>query len=83
MEEVTKDKGGAWFFDGNKTYVFINDNGNREGRIFANQLTNPSALWMAKCKRANVSMQSKEAMNLKPSEVVYKLWEHNDAKSNN
>lgn len=76
MQEVVKDKGGTWYFNGGNTYVCLDNNGKMVGRIFPQHLPNPSELWKTKCQRLKIDMQSKEAQSLKPSEAVFKLWEH-------
>lgn len=78
MEFVVNDGKGQWKFDGEKTYCFFEKDGEISGKIFAEFLPNPDTLWRAKLQRANLKLQDKAALNFKPSEVVYKLWEHKE-----
>lgn len=78
MQKIIKDKGGTWHYGGDNTYICLSDNGTLVGRIFSQHLPNPMKLWEAKCNRAGVDIRSKDAQSLKPSETVFKLWEHKD-----
>ncbi len=83
MIKVAKDKGGDWFFIGNKTYVCLNNNKNVIAKIYSCYLPNPIKIWDLKCSIFEVLRNSKEGQSLKPSETIFKLWEHNNANVNN
>lgn len=83
MELVAKDKGGDWHFDGDKTYLCLNANGDVVGRMAAEYVPDPIMLWQGKCAAAGIHISSPEAKLLRSNEVVYKLWEHKNANANN
>lgn len=83
MEFVAKDKGGDWYFDGNKVYWCVNSDGQKVGKIYAEYIPDPVLLWQSKCASAGIHMSSLEAKALKSNDVVYKLWEHKHANANN
>lgn len=76
MQEVVKDKGGTWFFDGDKTYWCKDMKGNVVGKLYKQYIPDPVKLWESKAQAAGVNVRSHEAKILKPNAVVYKLWEH-------
>ena len=82
MEFIVKDKGGDWYFDGDRTYHCINKIGGKVGKIYQEYVPDPVALWQEKCKAADVDMSSQIGKQLRPSNVVQKLWEHKYANAN-
>lgn len=82
MEFVTNDGNGAWQYAGAGVYWFIGQSGKQEGRLKAEFLSNPDALWRSKLKKAGLELKDPKAIDYKPSEVVYKLWEHRNANAN-
>lgn len=83
MSFVAKDKGGDWHFVGDNMYHCINRNGAIVGKIDGQFLPDPIALWQSKCMQKNISIANAGAELLRPNDVVFKLWEHYNAKSNN
>ena len=83
MELVAKDKGGDWYFDGDKTYWCINAKGEKIGKIHAEYIPDPVLLWQSKCEAAGLHISEPRAKQLKSNDVVYKLWEHKNANVHN
>ena len=81
MELVADDKNGKWYFDGDRTYLFMQGD-KVSGRMFIEFVPDPLALWKSKCIAANVDMGSPEAERYKSNDVVYKLWEHKQGVTN-
>lgn len=82
MQFITKDRGGDWHFDGDKTYWCIDAKGNKVGKIYAEYIPDPVKLWKSKCEVAGYHLSTNEAKALKSSQVVHKLWEHKNANTN-
>lgn len=80
MEFITKDPQGAWHFE--KDYILVSHGGDRLARINPKHIPDPMKLWQNKCESVNVSMSSQEGQQLRPINVVFKLWEHMNANLN-
>ena len=52
MELVAKDKGGDWYFDGDKTYWCLNKKKEPVGKIYAEYIPDPIKLWQEKCSQS-------------------------------
>ena len=81
MELVIKDGSGEWFFDGDKTYFLFKD-GQRLTKIYAEYIADPVKLWQSKAELAGIDVQSEAAKKLRPSESIFKLWDHAYANRN-
>ena len=87
MEEVAKDIGGTWYFkpaeDGGKAvYICLDANGDKVGKLYPEHVPDPDTIWERKCKFEEVQPNSHKGKMLKPSQTVYKLWEHVNANFN-
>lgn len=82
MELIAQDIGGKWFFDGGKTYFCKNKQDVVVGKIYAEYVPDPVGIWKSKCEAAGIEFNSQAAQDLKPNDVVFKLWEHKRAKFN-
>lgn len=80
---VAKDKGGDWYHVGNGMYHCLDKSGGLVGKVAGKYLPDPMELWQTKCQQKEVGMQSMEGNILRPNDVVFKLWEHHNAQSNN
>lgn len=80
-EFVVKDKGGDWHYE-EGVYTCINANGKKISKIYAEYLPDPVKIWQSKALAAGVDTGSMEGERLRPSNVVFKLWEHKNANVN-
>jgi len=84
MQEIVKDKGGIWYYNDEKgRYICLDANGDKLATIKPEYIPDPLIIWDNKCKSANVTKESNEGVLLRPSNVVYKLWEHKYANFDN
>ena len=79
---IAKDKGGDWHYDGEGTYWCLTKEKKPLGKIMSEYLPDPYKIWESKCEDAGVTLKSQTGKQLKPNPVVFKLWEHKNAKSN-
>ena len=79
MEHIGKDRGGDWYFDGNKTYFCKDKRGNIVGKIYREYIPDPEKLWASKLQQAGAERNSNDGAMLRPNPIVYKLWEHANA----
>ncbi len=82
MKLVAKDKGGDWYFDGDKTYWRLDSKKKPTGKLYAKYIPDPVKLQESKCKAAGIEITSPEAKLFKTGQVATKLWEHHSANIN-
>lgn len=76
---VAKDKGGDWYYVGDDMYHCIDKNGKIVGKIKKEYIPDPNDIWFKRCKEQELSTACFASKALKPSRVVYDLWEHANA----
>ena len=79
---VAEDKGGDWHFVGNGMYHCLDRKGTIVGRIASKHVPDPYAIWQNRCADKQIVPNSSEGKQLKPNDVVFKLWEHVNANTN-
>jgi hypothetical protein len=73
---------GDWYFDGVRTYLQLDADGKRTSKIYAEYVADPVLLWQSKAQQAGVDMDSDAGRQLRPSSLVFALWEHRNANFN-
>lgn len=82
MEFVCKDISGNWYFDGARTYWCLDSDKKPVGKLYAEYVPDPVKIWQAKCEQAGVTTDSPIGKRLKPTQTVFKLWEHHYGHTN-
>lgn len=65
-------------------YLSFDASGKMVGKFPREYVADPYKLWQTRCANAGISdYTTQEALKLKPTQTVFKIWEHYNAKFNN
>jgi len=86
MLEIAKDGGGRWCYNGTDCYVFFNKSGKKSGILKMQHVPDPYKIWESKARQGGFLLENGDVdysndfvMSLRPSQAVFKLWEHKNA----
>lgn len=81
IEFVHETPEGAWYYCTGEKYACFRK-GKLCGKMSVSDIPDPDLTWFKKCEAAGVEPNSIKGIALKPALVIYKLWEHKNAKLN-